>query len=135
VTIAGFEIEAIPVVHSLRAPAVGYRIDRRVFYVPDLVDLRGKRSVLDGVELYVGDGARLVRPLVRVTASGRRFGHTSIRTQLGWCAGAGVTAAIFTHCGTEIVRDHRRAATIVSELGRSRAIDARLAVDGLVVEL
>src|SRR5262245_18619414 len=35
--IAGLLVEAIPVVHSLLAPAVGYRIDTRVFYVPDVV--------------------------------------------------------------------------------------------------
>jgi phosphoribosyl 1,2-cyclic phosphodiesterase len=133
--IAGLAIDAVPVVHSLIAPAVGYRIDRRVFYVPDVVDIRNKRAALAGVELYIGDGARLVRPLVRRTAAGQRFGHTSIRVQLGWCAGAGVARAIFTHCGSQVVRDPARAARIVRELGDARAIDARLALDGETVEL
>lgn len=132
--VAGLAVEAIAVVHSLIAPAVGYRLDRRVFYVPDIVDLRGKRDVLGGLALYIGDGARLVRPLVR-TRDGRRFGHTAIRTQLGWCAHAGVLRAVFTHCGSEVVRDHRRAAQIVRELGSVRGIDAGLARDGMVVEV
>lgn len=132
--IAGLAIEAIAVVHSRIAPAVGFRLDRRVFYVPDVVELPRKRAVLGGLALYIGDGARLVRPLVR-TRDGRRFGHTAIATQLGWCARAGVARAVFTHCGSEVVRDHRNAAQIVRELGRRRGIDAALASDGLVVEL
>lgn len=134
-TIAGLSIEMMPVVHSLQAPAVGYRIAGRVFYVPDVVDIRDKRSVLAGIALYIGDGARITRPLVRRTASGRRFGHTSIQTQIGWCAGAGVPRAIFTHCGTEVVAGGYRAARRVRELGATRAIDAQLAHDGLVVEV
>ncbi len=133
--IAGLTIDAVPVVHSMIAPAVGYRLDRRAFYVPDVVDIRAKRTALAGVELYIGDGARLVRPLVHKTAAGQRFGHTSIRVQLGWCSGAEIPRAIFTHCGSEVVRDHARAAAIVRELGDARAIDARLAFDGAVVEL
>jgi phosphoribosyl 1,2-cyclic phosphodiesterase len=133
--IAGVAFEAVPVVHSRIAPATGFRIAGRVFYVPDVVDIRAKRAALAGIELYIGDGARLVRPLVRKTLANERFGHTSIRTQLGWCADAGVRRAIFTHCGTEVVRDHEHVAEVVRELGRLRAIDASLARDGLRVEL
>jgi phosphoribosyl 1,2-cyclic phosphodiesterase len=135
VRIAGLLVEAIPVVHSLLAPAVGYRIDTRVFYVPDVVDIAAKRTALAEVELYIGDGARLRRPLVRIAANGRRFGHTSVERQLTWCAGASIPRAIFTHCGTEVVRDHDAAARIVRELGRARAIDAELAADALVVDV
>jgi phosphoribosyl 1,2-cyclic phosphodiesterase len=134
VRISGLAIAAVPVVHSLIAPAVGYRIDDRLFYVPDIVDLRDKRAVLRGLELYIGDGARLVRPLVRTRPNGRRFGHTSIRAQLGWCARAGVARAIFTHCGSEVVRAHAAAERAVRALGDDRAIVAEIAHDGLVVE-
>jgi phosphoribosyl 1,2-cyclic phosphodiesterase len=133
--IAGLAIQAVPVVHSIIAPAVGFRIEGRVLYVPDVVDIRAKRAVLGDIELYIGDGARLVRPLIRRRARGHRFGHTSVRTQLAWCAGARVPRAIFTHCGTEVVRDHRRAAQAVHDLGVDYQVDARLARDGLVVEL
>jgi phosphoribosyl 1,2-cyclic phosphodiesterase len=133
--ISGISIQIVPVVHSLLAPAVGYRLDDRVFYVPDVVDIRAKHAMLASLELYVGDGARLVRPLVRTTPTGRRFGHAAIRTQLGWCARAGIPRAIFTHCGSEVVRDHAAAATRVRALGRERGVDARLARDGLVVDL
>lgn len=133
VTVAGLAVELFPVVHSRIAPASGFRIARRFAYIPDVVDVRGKGAVLRGLALYVGDGARLTRPLVRRDPAGRRFGHTSIAAQLAWCARAGVPRAIFTHCGSEVVRDHARAAKIVRELGRRHGIDAQLAADGLVV--
>lgn len=134
-TIAGLSIAAIPVVHSLRAPAVGFRIDDRLLYVPDVVDIRDKRSALAGVALYIGDGARMTRPLIRRTAMGRRFGHTSIRMQIGWCASACIPRAVFTHCGTEIVAAGRRAARRVQELGETCGVATRLAYDGLVIDM
>lgn len=133
--IAGLPVEAIPVVHSLRSPAVGFRIDGRLFYVPDVVDIRNKRSVLAGLTLYIGDGARLTRPLVRRTPTGHRFGHTSIQTQIGWCADARVMRAIFTHCGTELVAGGRLADRRVEELGVARGLMAQLASDGLELDV
>jgi len=41
-TVLGIEFEAFPVEHSLRAPAVGYRVTagrRAIFYGPDLVSI------------------------------------------------------------------------------------------------
>ena len=66
--IAGIMFEAFPVKHSLRAPAVGYRIGvdgDAIFYVPDLVSISARTAALGGIRLYVGDGASLVRPIVR----------------------------------------------------------------------
>jgi hypothetical protein len=51
--------------------------------------------------------------------------------QLDWCAEAGVARAVFTHCGSQILRDELAAEIRVAELGRERGIDARLASDGL----
>lgn len=134
VRIRGITFEAFPVVHSIRAPAVGYRITgglATIFYVPDLVSIPDMRAALAGVQLYVGDGASLVRPLIR-----RRgevpFGHSPIRTQLKWCAEAGVPRAIFTHCGTGIVTaDPAAVEARVHEMGRALGLDAALAHDGL----
>jgi phosphoribosyl 1,2-cyclic phosphodiesterase len=42
--IGAIGVEAFPVIHSIRAPAVGYRVRAgraAIFYVPDLVDGRG----------------------------------------------------------------------------------------------
>jgi phosphoribosyl 1,2-cyclic phosphodiesterase len=134
--IGSIRFDAFRVVHSLRAPAIGLRIaagGRRVFYAPDLLSIVRRAAALSGIGLYVGDGACILRPIVRRRGK-HVFGHTSIRTQLGWCARAGVRRAIFTHCGTQIVAGNARAvAARVSRLGRGFGVEARLARDGLMV--
>ena len=134
----GVTLEAFAVEHSLRAPAVGYRISaggRRVFYVPDLVSIRERTRALSGVQAYIGDGASIVRPIVR-WRGGTPFGHAPICTQLDWCQAEGVRRAIFSHCGSQIVGgDERRCAARVRALGRERGVEARLAHDGMEVVL
>jgi phosphoribosyl 1,2-cyclic phosphodiesterase len=127
-----------PVQHSRLAPAVGYRITAggvTVFYVPDLVAIEDAHAALAGVTVYIGDGARLTRPLIR--GRGRaRTGHTPISTQLAWCARLGVPRALFTHCGSEILgSDGRQVAATVRALGRALSLRAALAYDGLRLDL
>jgi phosphoribosyl 1,2-cyclic phosphodiesterase len=136
--IAGLRFEAFPVEHSVRAPAVGYRVGdgaATLFYVPDLVAIEDEAAALAGVDLYVGDGAAIARSIVR-RRDGRRIGHASIRCQLGWCAAAGIATAVFTHCGSEIVRsDPGSAEDRIRALGREHGVDARLAHDGMEIAL
>ncbi len=124
--------------HSLVAPAVGYRLRAgraAVFYAPDLVYIHNRREALSRIDLYVGDGATLERPLVR-RRDGALIGHAPVSTQLGWCRREGVSRAIFTHCGSEIVRaDARVAGRRVREMGVQRGVEARIAYDGLRVVL
>jgi phosphoribosyl 1,2-cyclic phosphodiesterase len=131
--VAGISFEAFAVVHSIRAPAVGYRIRAGradVFYVPDVLAIPQRAEALGGVDLYVGDGASIVRPIVR-RRGGARFGHASIRTQLGWCLAEGVTEAIFTHCGSQIVTGGARGSERkVVDLGDRYGIETRVAHDG-----
>jgi phosphoribosyl 1,2-cyclic phosphodiesterase len=131
--LGGFRFEAFPLEHSLRAPAVGYRISagrRRVFYCPDVAWIPDRRRAIGGIDLYIGDGATVSRPMVR-KAGPRLYGHASIHAQIGWCAKAGVTRAIFTHCGRGIVGgDGRRLAVLVRRMGKERGVDARIAHDG-----
>lgn len=133
VRIDGLKIEAFGVIHSVRAPAVGFRITasgNSFFYVPDLVAIRERAPALRGVQLYIGDGASIARPLVR-RSQGTLIGHAPIRTQLGWCEKERVPRAIFTHCGTEIVAgDGRRLSALVRRLGREHGVDAAIAHDG-----
>jgi phosphoribosyl 1,2-cyclic phosphodiesterase len=136
--IAGIGFEAFRVVHSIRAPAVGYRIRAggvEVFYVPDVLAIPERAEALAGIDLYVGDGASIVRPIVR--RRGRtRFGHASIRAQLAWCRAEGVTKAVFTHCGSQIVAgDPRRAVARIDGLARAHGVEASVAHDGLVLKL
>lgn len=131
--IHGIQFEAVPVEHSVRAPAVGYRITvgrRTIFYVSDIAALRQPDRALAGVSMYVGDGASLTRPMLR-RRDGKVIGHASIAAQLDWCVDAGICRAVFTHCGSEIVRaGHRQARSRVKQLGWARGIDADLACDG-----
>ena len=136
--LSGIELEAFPVEHSLRAPAVGYRIvagRRAIFYAPDVVAVVDPEEALSGLDLYVGDGASVTRSIVR-RRDGRAIGHASIRVQLEWCASAAVPRAFFTHCGSEIVKaDARGMAARVRALGLEHGIDARIARDGLRLTL
>jgi phosphoribosyl 1,2-cyclic phosphodiesterase len=136
--VVGIEFEAFPVEHSLRAPAVGYRIRAGravIFYAPDLVSIGDEQEALSGLDLYVGDGAAVGRSIVR-RRDGRAIGHASIRAQLEWCASAGVRRAVFTHCGSEIVKGDTRAVTaVVRALGSEYGIEALIAHDGLALSL
>ena len=128
--------EAFPVEHSLRAPAVGYRVRAEgvaFFYVPDLVSIRDQHEALKGIALYVGDGATVTRSMVR-RRDHTPIGHSSITTQLGWCEKEGVARAIFTHCGSGIVRsDTRTIAARVRRLGEEHGVEASIAHDGLTL--
>jgi phosphoribosyl 1,2-cyclic phosphodiesterase len=136
--IDGITLEAFAVEHSIRAPAVGYRIAAgrsAIFYVPDLVYIYETHQALSGIRLYVGDGASLRRPLVRKRGDSL-VGHAAVRTQLGWCGREGVPKALFTHCGSEIVGAEPRAMSrIVRDLGLERGVSAQIAFDGLEVTL
>lgn len=133
VTIGRIGFRAYRVEHSIRAPAVGYRVSAdgwSFFYLPDVARLPNPSIALRKVNVYIGDGATLRRSMVRVR-NGALIGHAPITTQLAWCANAGVRSVIFTHCGSPIVRgDARVLGVTVCELGREKGIDARLACDG-----
>jgi phosphoribosyl 1,2-cyclic phosphodiesterase len=135
-TIGGISFEAFRVEHSLRAPAVGYRVSAggpAFFYVPDLAAICLQHAALEGIVLYIGDGATVTRSMVR-----RRghvlIGHAPIVAQLAWCEQEGVREAIFTHCGSGIVRsDARKMAARVADLGEAHGVAASIAYDGLTV--
>ena len=68
VVIGGIRFSAIPVQHSIRAPAVGYRVsanDRCFVYLPDVAELPKAADVLRGIDVYIGDGATVRRSMVR----------------------------------------------------------------------
>ena len=136
--IDGVRFEAFKVNHSIRAPAVGYRVSAdgaAFFYAPDLVSILDQRAALHGVDLYIGDGATITRPMVR-RRDDTPIGHSPIRTQLGWCEVEAVSRAIFTHCGSEVVKgDGRRIAARVAALGKAFGIAAHIAYDGLTLRL
>jgi phosphoribosyl 1,2-cyclic phosphodiesterase len=133
ITIERVKFKAFPVEHSIRAPAVGYRVStaaRDFFYVSDVANLPDPADALRGVALYIGDGATIKRSMVR-KQKGTMVGHAPVTTQLGWCAKAHVRRAIFTHCGSPVVRgDARVLNALVHQIGHEHGVDARLASDG-----
>lgn len=138
VQIFGIVFEAFPVEHSTRAPAVGFRITagkNAVFYVPDVVHIHDQDQALDGVKVYVGDGSGISHSLVRKSGDAL-VGHTPVRTQLTWCQKAGVPRAIFTHCGSGIVKgDERSLAKKIRNMAIERGLTAKIAFDGMEVIL
>jgi len=131
--IGGVRFRACRVEHSIRAPAVGYRVSvtsSSFFYLPDVARLPDPSKALRGIGLYIGDGATLRRSMLR--SRGRALiGHATITAQLAWCAKAHVRRAIFTHCGSPIVRgDVRLVSATIQKLGCENELDAHLACDG-----
>ncbi len=127
--------EAFPVLHSTRAPAVGYRITAgrvNVFYVPDVAWIEDREDALSNIRVYIGDGATIERSMVRKPGP-EIIGHVPIRTQLTWCEKLGVPRAIFTHLGSEIVEgDERTLGAKIRELAAERNVeDVKIAYDGM----
>jgi predicted flap endonuclease-1-like 5' DNA nuclease len=92
VVIGGVRFKAYSVQHSIRAPAVGYRVSaqgRSFFYLPDVAWLPNASDALRRIDVYIGDGATIRRPLIRQRA-GKLIGHVSMAAQLDWCQKAHV---------------------------------------------
>lgn len=136
--VRGIRLEAFPVEHSIRAPAVLYRAAAgraTIAYAPDLCGIGDRETALAGLDAWVGDGASIDRSIVRYRG-GRPIGHASVRRQLEWCAGAGVRRMIVTHCGSRIVEgDERRLGPRLRALGEERGVAAEIAHDGMEVVL
>ncbi len=104
-TIGPFHCLAYRVIHSIRCPAVGYKIsvsEKTIIYNPDLVDIVEKDEVLSGVDCYIGDGSAIKANLVRRRGDAL-FGHTRISTQVNWCRQRGISRIYFTHLGKETI--------------------------------
>jgi phosphoribosyl 1,2-cyclic phosphodiesterase len=136
--VCGITFEAFPVEHSIRAPAVGYRLSAgraRIFYAPDLVFIHDRGAALKGVQIYIGDGATLTRSFIRKRGE-TLIGHAPVRTQLTWCQREGVPRAIITHCGSEIVTDDWRKLSVeLRAMAAERDVEARIAHDGMKLKL
>lgn len=114
VIVPGREFEVGPfkclpywVIHSIRCPAVGYKIavpEKTIVYNSDVVDIIEKENILKGVDYYIGDGSSLRANLVRRRVD-RLFGHTRITTQISWCQKYGISHIIFTHLGKETIEN------------------------------
>jgi len=113
------------VLHSIRCPAVGYKIktpEKTIVYNSDLVDIAGKESILEGAGYYIGDGSAIRANLVRRRGD-QILGHARIMTQINWCRKYGIPNIIFTHLGKETIEEE--------EAFRAEHDDVILAYDGM----
>lgn len=104
--IGPFRVRPYEVVHSIRAPAVGFRIRAgatTIAYNPDIISIVKEHRVLAGVDVYIGDGASLTHPIVRRRGDAL-FGHTTVRAQLNWCKRYAIRRAYIVHCGKQLVQ-------------------------------
>lgn len=132
-----FRVRPYDVVHSIRAPVVGFRVRAEcttLVYNPDIISIVDEDRVLSGVDVFIGDGATLTRPLVRRRGNAL-FGHTTVRAQLNWCKRHGITRAFIVHCGKQLVgMEPAELQSRVDELA-GPTIRAIVARDGLSVRL
>jgi L-ascorbate metabolism protein UlaG (beta-lactamase superfamily) len=105
--IGPFEITAVPVYHSIKAPAVAYLIEvggQRIWYSPDFLWLKKEQhGHLKDLDVYIGDGSSLTRTLLR-RKDKEIFGHMSVKKQLNLLTRLnpeGLPHVIFTHFGKE----------------------------------
>jgi hypothetical protein len=89
---------------------------------------------MTGIDLYVGDGASLRRPILRRRGQ-HLIGHVPVWQQLQWCWEQGVRRVHITHCGSGIVRDHALAQRLVQHWGRQHGLAALIVHDGMEFEL
>ena len=128
--VEGFKVVARPVVHSLVAPAVCFKISRGGFilvYAPDVLSIPGREQFLKGVDLYIGDGSSLTKDIIR-RRDDKLFGHASMMRQVRWAEG--IKQILFAHVGhlRKTEADVNQALRIASD-GR-----AKLAEDGMSLE-
>jgi len=135
--ICGVIFEAFTQIHSIKAPAVGYKITaqkKSIYYSGDIVYIKERKKALRNIQLYIGDGATINRPMIR-KKDDQLFGHTTIRTQLTWCQKENVPWAIITHCGTQLVAGGRKATDKIKAIAKQKGIKVITAYDGLTIEL
>jgi len=132
--ICGITFEAFPVEHSILSPAVGYRVSAGracIFYAPDLIFIHDRKTALEGIQAYVGDGATVTRSFIRKRGK-VLIGHSPVRTQLTWCQKEGVPHIIITHCGSEIVAgDERKISAQLRAIVAEQGVKVQIAYDGM----
>ncbi|PIS01062.1 MAG: hypothetical protein COT84_04465 [Chlamydiae bacterium CG10_big_fil_rev_8_21_14_0_10_35_9] len=133
--IGPFVFEAFSLIHSLKAPAVGYKINdkkKSIFYAPDVAWIDKRKKAMKNIDAYIGDGATIFRSMIRKDKeTGQIFGHANVRQQLTWCQKEKVSHMIITHCGSDIVTKEVSALKTIQELAEQRGVFAEIAYDGL----
>jgi phosphoribosyl 1,2-cyclic phosphodiesterase len=131
------EITAYKVIHSLRCPAVGYRVkgDKSFVYAPDIVDFeQDKAVILNEIDMLIADGSSLNINMVRRRGS-MLFGHTRVKTIIGWCKKYDIKKLVITHCGKQIVTMGSEELDKMLKSYTNGNIDVTVAFDGYKMRL
>lgn len=107
--IGPFSILPYRVMHSIKCPAIGFKIcdgKKTLIYNPDLVDIVNKNKILKKIDYYIGDGSSTQANLVR-RKENKIFGHTRVTTQIHWCKKLQIKNIIFTHLGRETLKKEK----------------------------
>jgi phosphoribosyl 1,2-cyclic phosphodiesterase len=130
--------KAIVLTHAHPDHAAGLRDGAPcpVYATEDTWRAIGRYPIAERVTVELRRPRLVVKRSIIRRRNGQAIGHASIRAQLEWCGRAGVRRAVFTHCGSEIVKgDARATAATVRALGLERGVEARIARDGLELAL
>jgi len=131
------DVTAYKVIHSLRCPAVGFVIkgNKTIIYAPDILDFEEKKGkIFNGVDILITDGSSLNLSMVR-RREGKLFGHTRVKTIIGWCKKYNIRRLIVTHCGKQIVSmDEKELNSKLQEYAEGK-VDVAIAYDGFRIEL
>ena len=131
------QIIPLKVIHSLRCPAVCYRVegDKNIIYAPDLIDIpSGKEAAFRDLDYLIADGSSLYTNMVR-KRNGKLFGHTRVKTVVNWCKKYGISHLIVTHCGKQLVTMDENELKEKIEGYSGGLVDVTVAYDGYRVRL
>jgi len=95
------KVIAFPIIHSVIAPAVGYKFfsdHLRIIYCPDFLRIEEEERVLPNTDLAILDGSSLKRDIVR--GPQKNIGHQSMINSIAMCRRYGIKNIIFIHIGT-----------------------------------
>ena len=134
--VGGLAIEPFEVIHSLRCPAVCYKIKnaKTILYVPDIVDIKeSKEQVFKGIDILVADGSSISINMVR-QKDGKLFGHAMIKTIVNWCKKYNIPKLIITHIGKQIVSMPEEEAIEKIYQYSDGMPDFLIAYDGMIID-
>ncbi len=135
--IKGLLITPYDVIHSLRCPAVCFKIkgDKTIIYAPDILDtVEPKEKVFENVDLLIADGSSVNVNLVR-RKEDKLFGHAMVKTIIGWCKKYSIKNLIITHCGKQIVTsDEKIIENKLNEYSENK-VNFIIAYDGMELDI
>jgi len=139
IKIGNVSLEPFEVIHSIKAPAVGYKIyykKNSFFYVPDVVWIEKRKRAFENIDFYIGDGATILRKMIRKDKkTNELYGHANITDQLTWCKKEKVKKMIITHCGSDIVKDEKKAKKIIAKIAKQKNVEFEIAFDGMEISI